>query len=59
MDIWKKFFTERVAIHWNRMPREVLEAPFKPRVDAALRHMVSGCGGDGLSIGRGDPSGLF
>ncbi|KFW71719.1 hypothetical protein AS28_06597, partial [Pygoscelis adeliae] len=44
LDIRKRFFTERVVGHWNRLPREVVTAPslseFKERLDDALSHMV-------------------
>ncbi|KFR17676.1 hypothetical protein N306_00626, partial [Opisthocomus hoazin] len=43
-DIRKKFFTRRVVKHWNRLPREVVEAPsletFKARLDGALNNLV-------------------
>ncbi|KFP18971.1 hypothetical protein Z169_11235, partial [Egretta garzetta] len=44
LDIRKKFFTMRVVKHWNRLPREVVEAPsleaFKPRLDGALSNLI-------------------
>ena len=44
LDLRKRFFTERVVGHWNRLPREVVMAPsmseFKERLDNALNHMV-------------------
>jgi len=44
LDIRKTFFTMRVVQHWNRLPREVVEAPsletFKARLDGALSNLV-------------------
>uniref|UniRef100_A0A8B9CM06 Reverse transcriptase domain-containing protein n=1 Tax=Anser brachyrhynchus TaxID=132585 RepID=A0A8B9CM06_9AVES len=44
LDIRKRFFTERVVAHWNRLLREVVTAPslleFKKHLDCALNHMV-------------------
>ncbi|KFW06644.1 hypothetical protein N326_08555, partial [Eurypyga helias] len=40
----KKFFMERVVRHWNRLPREAVDAPslevFKARLDEALGNLV-------------------
>ena len=44
LDIRKKFFTMRVEKHWNRLPREAVDAPslevFKARLDGALSSLV-------------------
>ena len=44
LDIRKKFFTMRVVKHWNRLPREVIDAPsletFKVRLDGALSNLI-------------------
>ncbi|KFP96020.1 hypothetical protein N329_05848, partial [Haliaeetus albicilla] len=44
LDVRKKFFTMRVMRHWNRLPREAVDAPslevFKARLDGALSNPV-------------------
>ncbi|KAK4814809.1 hypothetical protein QYF61_027395 [Mycteria americana] len=44
LDLRKKFFTMRVVKHWNRLPKEVAEAPsletFKVRLDGALSNLI-------------------
>jgi len=44
LDRRKKFFTMRVVKLWNRLPREVVEAPsletFKIRLDGALSNLI-------------------
>ncbi|KFR00707.1 hypothetical protein Y956_06682, partial [Nipponia nippon] len=44
LDIRKKFFTMKVVRHWNRLPREVVDAPslevFKARLDGAFSNLV-------------------
>ena len=44
LDIRKKFFTQRVVMHWNSLPKEVVDAPsleaFKARLDVALGSLV-------------------
>ncbi|KFR16336.1 hypothetical protein N306_06691, partial [Opisthocomus hoazin] len=43
LDIRKKFFTMRVVNHWNRLPREAVDAPslevFKARLDRPLSNL--------------------
>jgi len=38
------FFTQRVVMHWNRLPKEAVDAPsleaFKARLDVALGILV-------------------
>ncbi|KFW09814.1 hypothetical protein N326_02513, partial [Eurypyga helias] len=44
LNIRKKFFPERMVRHWNRLPRDVVDAPslevFKARLDEALSNLV-------------------
>ena len=44
LDVRKKFFAMRVVGQWNRLPREVVDAPslaeFKARLDEALSNLV-------------------
>ena len=44
MDIRKNYFTVRVVRHWNRLPREMVNAPsletFKARLDQALSNLI-------------------
>ena len=44
MDVREKFFTQRVVTHWNRLSKEVVDAPsleaFKARLDVSLGSLV-------------------
>ncbi|KFZ61945.1 hypothetical protein N321_02022, partial [Antrostomus carolinensis] len=44
LDIRRKFFTQRVVRHWNRLPRELVDTPsletFKVRLDEALGSLI-------------------
>ncbi|KFP70441.1 hypothetical protein N310_00572, partial [Acanthisitta chloris] len=43
LDVRKKFFSQSVVSHWNRFPREFVDAPsmgvFKARLDWALNNL--------------------
>ena len=44
LDIRRKFFTQRVVTHWNRLPKEVVDVPsleaFKARLEVALGSLL-------------------
>jgi len=44
LDFRRKFSTQRVVTHWNRLPKEVVDAPsleaFKARLDVALGSLI-------------------
>ena len=44
LDIRRKFFTQRVVTHWNRLSKKVVDAPsleaFKARLDVALGSLI-------------------
>ncbi|KFR08648.1 hypothetical protein Y956_01018, partial [Nipponia nippon] len=44
LDVRKKFVTQRVVRHWNRLPREAMDSPslavFRARLDGALSNLV-------------------
>ena len=44
LDMRRKFFTQRVVTHWNRLPNEAVDAPsleaFQARLDVALGILV-------------------
>jgi len=44
LDIKKTFFTMRVERHWNKLPREIVDAPslevFKVKLDRTLSNPV-------------------
>ena len=44
LDIRRKFFTQRVVTHWNRLSKEAVDVPsletFKVRLDVVLGSLV-------------------
>ena len=43
-DIRRKFFTQKVMTHWNRLPKGIVDVPspeaFKARLDVSLGSLV-------------------
>ena len=58
-----KIYSQKVVMHWNRLPTDVVESPslkvYKKHGDMAVRDMVSGHDGDGLMVGLDDLGGPF
>ena len=52
LDIRKKFFTQRVLKHWNRLPKEVVDAP---SLDTRVQGQA-GCGSGQPGLLVGDPA---
>ena len=44
LDIRRNFLTQKVVMNWNRLPKEVVDAPFleafKARLDGALDSLI-------------------
>ena len=60
--IFGEMSSQKAMKLWHGLPREVVESPslevFKSHAAVALRDVVSGHGGDGVTAGLGDLSGL-
>ena len=52
LDIRRKFFTQRVVTHWNRLPKEAVDAP---SLEASIQGQA-GCGSGQPGLLFGDPA---
>ena len=52
LDIRRYFFTQRVVMHWNRLPKEVVDAPSLP---GGIQGQA-GCGSGQPGLVVGDPT---
>ena len=52
LDIRRKFFTQRVVTHWNRLPKEAVDAP---SLEASIQGQA-GCSSGQPGLAVGDPA---
>lgn len=55
LDNRQRFFTPRVAGHWNRFPRQEITAPSLIRVQNTVEFLGLSCTGSGVGLNPGGP----